>query len=54
MQPQEVMMQIEQITPRNPVAAAFGSTEVKRHQIHQDKRRRIKHRDRLFLRDEDG
>jgi hypothetical protein len=51
---EEVTMQQQQITPRNPVVAAFGSVEVKRHQIHQDKRRRVKHRDRVFIRDEDG
>jgi hypothetical protein len=39
---------------RNPIQKAFGSPEVKRHQVHQDKRRdrRVKHRERIFLRDE--
>jgi hypothetical protein len=54
LQQQEVNVNTEHLIPRNPVVAAFGNVEVKRHQVHQDKRRRVKHRDRIFLRDEDG
>ena len=47
---EEVTMQTQTIKPRNPIAAAFHSVEVKRHQVHADKRRkdrRVKHRKRF-------
>jgi hypothetical protein len=39
LQQQEVTMQNQGVTPRNPVAASFGSTDVVRHQVHANKRR---------------